>query len=488
MATNQNLTRNQILGIPDGVDPQQWLATQWNDQQGFGSAMPGGMDPGDRAWLAQMAHHLSGGDMTGQQNPFLTGMQDNGNGAMVQGGVNDQALNDWLQQRYGTPDVLSRYTDTGGFVTGAGVHDRELYAGLGDGSYRPTGDRLTTENDVTGDLIASILTAVGGPIAGAYGTAALSGTGFANAAVGGAAAGGGAGAGVGAGADALASYYGGLGGVEGSIAGSGVVNPGFGAAAGAGGAAGTGGIGTMEAASLTPLSTPSTFAPMTGIDAAGAAGGAAAGGAGSGTGGMNGLDSYLTGTGGVDGSLVGSGVTNATGAGGSGLGGLWDKAAGAIGNTSPKTWAQLLAAGAGAVAGAQGGGGDTTSKTVQMDPRMAAMFYGTGPNDPNSVAGAGMNWWQANKSGINPTMQQALDAQRAIYTDPTAANSIRGIAQGLLSGPAAGNPFAQGSAAPQGLLGGYGAPQQSQGLLGAPMTQEEQQRRMRGIPTTNRMY
>lgn len=107
----------------------------------------------------------------------------------------------------------------------------------------------------------------------------------------------------------------------------------------------------------------------------------------------------------------------------------------------------------GAVAGGASGGGNTTATTQsQIDPRMAQYLYGTGYGDKNSFLGAAQDFWQQNKSGLNPTMQQGLDMQRAALTDPAygqAYQQMRGLGTGLMSQPVAGNPFTGG-----GLLGG----------------------------------
>lgn len=107
----------------------------------------------------------------------------------------------------------------------------------------------------------------------------------------------------------------------------------------------------------------------------------------------------------------------------------------------------------GAVAGGVSGGGTNTATTQsQIDPRMAQYLYGTGYGDKNSFLGAAQDFWQQNKSGLNSTMQQGLDMQRAALTDPAygqAYQQMRGLGTGLMSQPVAGNPFTGG-----GLLGG----------------------------------
>lgn len=115
----------------------------------------------------------------------------------------------------------------------------------------------------------------------------------------------------------------------------------------------------------------------------------------------------------------------------------------------------------GGLAGAASGGSQQVS-SVKMDPRMDQYVYGSGVGDPSSLLGAAQKQFQANPSGINPTMQQGLDMQRSALTDPAYAQSyqqMRGLGSSLMSQPVAGNPF---TAPPQPMsqAGGPG------GLLG----------------------
>lgn len=116
---------------------------------------------------------------------------------------------------------------------------------------------------------------------------------------------------------------------------------------------------------------------------------------------------------------------------------------------------QNLAGLIGAAIGATQGGGTTTATTQsQIDPRMAQYLYGTGYGDTNSLLGAAQQFWQQNKSGLNPTMQQGLDMQRAALTDPAYGQSytqMRNLGNSLMSAPVAGNPYTSGTQG--GLLG-----------------------------------
>lgn len=102
----------------------------------------------------------------------------------------------------------------------------------------------------------------------------------------------------------------------------------------------------------------------------------------------------------------------------------------------------------GAVLGAtQGGKSQTATAQSQIDPRMAQYLYGTGYGDPNSLLGAAFKQYQANPSGINATMQQGLDMQKAALTDPAYSQpyqQMRSLGTSLMGGGIAGNPFSQG--------------------------------------------
>lgn len=138
------------------------------------------------------------------------------------------------------------------------------------------------------------------------------------------------------------------------------------------------------------------------------------------------------------------------------------------------SWASLL----GGLAGvADGKGGQTAGTQTQIDPRMAHFLYGSGPGDTNSLLGAGFDWWKNNKSGLNDTMRQGLEMQRAALTDPAYSQGLLGMrnqGMGLLNTPVAGNPFTQGRQAPTGLLGAPQMPPALSGLLGAPQQTQPQ--------------
>lgn len=96
---------------------------------------------------------------------------------------------------------------------------------------------------------------------------------------------------------------------------------------------------------------------------------------------------------------------------------------------------------------------------------IGAVAGGASGGDKNSFLGAAQDFWQQNKSGLNSTMQQGLDMQRAALTDPAygqAYQQMRGLGTGLMSQPVAGNPFTGGGllSGPTSQAGGTG------GLLG----------------------
>jgi hypothetical protein len=106
----------------------------------------------------------------------------------------------------------------------------------------------------------------------------------------------------------------------------------------------------------------------------------------------------------------------------------------------------------GAIAGAsEGGKTNTISQSSKLDPVMQQYLYGTGFGDQNSFLGAAQNWFNQNKSGTNADMTAGMNQLRNLYSSPEYTQGyqqMRGIGQGLLSSPVAGNPFTQGLLAP----------------------------------------
>jgi hypothetical protein len=202
----------------------------------------------------------------------------------------------------------------------------------------------------------------------------------------------------------------------------------------------TSGLGLSNAApiGLAPSIT-GTGAATAGSAAALAAEAAALGGAGAATNG-----SYL--------DLLKSGEMGTIG-GGSAAGGIMDMVkAGGGGLLDAIGGAKNLAPVIGAIAGAsEGGKTNTISQSSKLDPVMQQYLYGTGFGDQNSFLGAAQNWFNQNKSGTNADMTAGMNQLRNLYSSPEYTQGyqqMRGIGQGLLSSPVAGNPFTQGLLAP----------------------------------------
>jgi hypothetical protein len=204
----------------------------------------------------------------------------------------------------------------------------------------------------------------------------------------------------------------------------------------------TSGLGLSNAApiGLAPSIT-GTGAATAGSAAALAAEAAALGGAGAATNGTywDLLNSGEMGAIGGGSSAAGGSVLEALKAGGSGL---LDGLGGA------KNLAPVI----GAIAGAsEGGKTNTISQSSKLDPVMQQYLYGTGFGDQNSFLGAAQNWFNQNKSGTNADMTAGMNQLRNLYSSPEYTQGyqqMRGIGQGLLSSPVAGNPFTQGLLAP----------------------------------------
>jgi hypothetical protein len=67
-------------------------------------------------------------------------------------------------------------------------------------------------------------------------------------------------------------------------------------------------------------------------------------------------------------------------------------------------------------------------------------LYGTGGLLPEA-----MNWYNQNKSGVNPTMQQGWNMQLGILTDPRVSQTLGGMMSRFGQPvPVASNPFMRG--------------------------------------------
>lgn len=159
------------------------------------------------------------------------------------------------------------------------------------------------------------------------------------------------------------------------------------------------------------------------------------------------IEDYLR-TGASEGSTIGNSITGAGGAAGAvgagtaasmigGAGGLLSS----IGNAIANNPLQAAVIGAGAVSGAQPSGGGTQTTSRNIDPRMDEFLYGNG-----GLLGQMKDWYTANKSGTNPTIQEGQNMQLGLLRDPNTMadlGRLRQSSMGLLGGSIAGNPFAQ---------------------------------------------
>lgn len=299
---------------------------------------------------------------------------------------------------------------------------------------------------IPGAAFVGTIAAGGIGAANALGAAGAGAAGTGGAAAGAAGAGAGA-AGAGVGAAGAGAGLGGTGGLLGA-AGAGVADATLPTVFISGTSAGAGGLAGLSASQVAALG-------AAGAGAAGGLGGASGGSANSGlsssdkaalyspegygpgmTGSQTSLyDTVLGATGSpqlagtVANSSIGSGLSSlASGLGG--WGNLASVAGGLLGSTQPTS--------------------ASSSVSSKIDPRMAAYLYGNGYGDANSLLGAAQQLYAQNKSGLNSTMQQGLDMQKAALLDSAygqAYSSMRSLGTGLLGAGVAGNPFTSGGVA-----------------------------------------
>ena len=120
------------------------------------------------------------------------------------------------------------------------------------------------------------------------------------------------------------------------------------------------------------------------------------------------------------------------------------------------------------IGGLLGSGGSSQSQTQsnKMDSRLDPYVYGS--DGKGGILGAANDWYQANKSGLNPQMLQGLNSQWNVLSDPATMGAypqMSNLGSSLMSAPVMGNPFANGGASlsaprPQNL--GLSQPQQPQ--------------------------
>lgn len=129
----------------------------------------------------------------------------------------------------------------------------------------------------------------------------------------------------------------------------------------------------------------------------------------------------------------------------------------------PASWIPLAASVAGGLLGSQGSQQSQTQSN-KMDSRLDPYVYGS--NGQGGILGAANDWFQANKTGLNPQMLQGLNSQWQTLNDPAAMGAYRqmgNLGSSLMSAPVMGNPFSDGRASlssqrPQNL--GLSQPQQ----------------------------
>lgn len=127
------------------------------------------------------------------------------------------------------------------------------------------------------------------------------------------------------------------------------------------------------------------------------------------------------------------------------------------------------------------GGGSEQSTKQEIDPRMAALLYGSGGN--TGLYGQAQALAAKNPSGINDRMRQGLDQQYNYLTSPQYTQGYQqllGLGSNLMSKGAAGNPFTGGGGVSRSGSMGFGAmpsylpalqQQQAQQQQAAPMGQ-----------------
>ena len=119
----------------------------------------------------------------------------------------------------------------------------------------------------------------------------------------------------------------------------------------------------------------------------------------------------------------------------------------------------LITAGAsiigGLLGGKKGATDQSTSNTKSMDPTVRQWYFGSDGN--GGLLGDLNNWYQANKTGINPDMQAGLDHMRSVYQSPLATQGYERMGNAgydLMGRGVAGNPFVTGQMPNFGYLQG----------------------------------
>ena len=94
----------------------------------------------------------------------------------------------------------------------------------------------------------------------------------------------------------------------------------------------------------------------------------------------------------------------------------------------------------GGLLGGSGSKSQETTKTNQIDPRLADAIYGANGSVP-----AAQDWYKQNKSGLNSQSMQGLNNQASqLAASKAGYDQMQNLGLGLLSSGVAGNPFSQG--------------------------------------------
>lgn len=100
----------------------------------------------------------------------------------------------------------------------------------------------------------------------------------------------------------------------------------------------------------------------------------------------------------------------------------------------------------GLLGGKKGATNQVQTNQKTMDPRVEAMYFGS--NGSGGLLGDLNNWYQANKTGLNPDMQAGIDHMRSVYQSPLATQGYDRMANSgyeLIGRGVASNPFTSGN-------------------------------------------
>ncbi|HMM53152.1 MAG TPA: hypothetical protein PKD87_16295, partial [Burkholderiaceae bacterium] len=123
-------------------------------------------------------------------------------------------------------------------------------------------------------------------------------------------------------------------------------------------------------------------------------------------------------------------------------GGLLGGTGSAVSSLVSNPWIQGAGLLAGAVGGATGGGASTTTSQSKTDPRIDPYIYGD-----QGILPAAAQWFDANRTGVNPTMRAGWDMQLGLLQNPAVLGQLSGLLAQAGQGaamPVSGNPFRRG--------------------------------------------